>query len=199
MILPIRLFGDPVLRQRAKPVTDFAPVPRLAESMLETMYDASGVGLAAPQVGLPQRLFVAVEYADDEPEGEAAEPRSRVVREFVVVNPEIEVLDARPVEGVEGCLSIPGLYEDGVPRARAIRVRYQDERGEAHVAEAEDYVARVFQHEFDHLNGRLFLDLLPPEVTAAHRAELGDMQRQAKAYLKELKERERAAKKTGAR
>jgi len=166
-------------------VTDFAEIPRLAEAMLETMYDAHGVGLAAPQIGLGLRLFVAVDYEDDEPEGEDAAPRRRAASELVVVNPTLEPVGGVEVSGVEGCLSIPGIYEDDVWRAQAVRVRYQDERGEPRILEAEDHLARVLQHEFDHLNGRLFLDLLEPEALAAHRADLAEMQRKAKAFLKD--------------
>ncbi len=198
MILPIRLYGDPVLRQKARPVTDFSDIPKLAQNMLETMFDAHGVGIAAPQVGLPIRLFVAVEFSDDEPEGEQAEesdePRSRVLNEFVVVNPVLEVLQRGPVEGLEGCLSIPGIYEEGVPRAQAVRVRYQNERGDHKTIEAEDYLARVFLHEFDHLEGKLFLDYLPREVVNVHRDDLTEMQRKAKAFLKEEKDREKVLK-----
>ena len=194
MILPIRLYGDPVLRHKARPVTDFKPIPKLAEDMMETMFEANGVGLAAPQIGQPIRLFVAVEYADDEPEGEDAEPKSRLLNQFVMVNPVLEVLDASSVLGLEGCLSIPQLYEEGVPRVRALRVNYQDEHGEKRSLEAEDFLARVFQHEYDHLEGRLFFDLLPAEIFDKHRAELAEMQRQAKLFLKEEKEREKAAK-----
>ncbi len=198
MILPIRLYGDPVLRQKARPVTDFSDLPKLAENMLETMFDAHGVGIAAPQIGLPIRMFVAVEFSDDEPEGEEAEeseePRSRVLNEFVVVNPVLEVIRRGPVEGLEGCLSIPGIYEEGVPRAQAVRLRYQNERGEQRVLEAEDYLSRVFQHEFDHLEGKLFLDYLPREVVNLHRDDLTEMQRKAKTFLREEKDREKALK-----
>ena len=149
-------------------------------------------------MGLPIRLFVAVEYGDDEPEGEEAEeadePRSRVLNEFVVVNPVLEVIQHGPALGLEGCLSIPGIYEEGVPRAQAVRWRYQNERGEHRVLESEDYLARVFQHEFDHLEGKLFLDYLPREVVNLHRDDLTEMQRKAKAFLKEEKDLEKAKK-----
>ena len=193
MILPIRLYGDPVLRQKARPVTDFKPIPKLAADMMETMFEANGVGLAAPQIGQSLRLFVAVEYADDEPEGEE-EPKSRVVNEYVMVNPIVEVLDQTQVLGLEGCLSIPQLYEEGVPRVRALRINYQNEHGEHRSIEAEDFLARVFQHEYDHLEGRLFFDLLPPEIFDKHRAELAEMQRQAKQFLKEERERQKQLK-----
>jgi peptide deformylase len=185
MILPIRLYGDPVLRTKARAVTDFSDVPQLAQDMLETMYAARGVGLAAPQIGLSKRVFVWAEFEDEESEGE--EPVSRVVAEHVMVNPVLETLDGTMVDGLEGCLSIPGIYEEGVSRKRAVRVKYQNERGEARSMELEDFNARVVQHEFDHLEARLFLDWLPPEVTQAHRAELVQMQLEAKTFLKELK------------
>jgi peptide deformylase len=194
MILPIRLYGDPVLRTKARTVTDFSSIPKLAEDMLETMYEAKGVGLAAPQVGQGIRLFVAAEYSDEEQEGEESELRSRILNEYVMVNPTLEVLDATLVEGVEGCLSIPQIYIDGVPRIRALRINFQNERGEAKSLEFEDFNARVIQHEFDHLESRLFIDLLPPEVMLEHREALVGMQRDAKAFLKELREKEKASK-----
>lgn len=120
---PIRLYGDPVLRRVSVPVPTrstftvpgFAPVtlPDLARNMLESMFEAHGVGLAAPQVGLPIRMFVAAEYDDDERESEPL--KSRVLREFVVVNPVLEVLDPTlEARYDDGCLSIPGIYEPGV-------------------------------------------------------------------------------------
>jgi peptide deformylase len=187
MILPIRLYGDPVLQRKAAPVSQFANIPQLAADMLETMYAANGVGLAAPQVGVSKRLFVAVEYADDEAEGEQAS--SRVLNEFVVVNPRLEWLDEAKVLGVEGCLSIPELYIDGVPRKRALRLHYQNEHGEHRTAEAEDYLARVFQHEYDHLDGRLYLELLPTSVVVRHRNELIEVQKRAKMMMSRDKAR----------
>lgn len=199
-IYPIRLYGDPVLRLKARPIQDvtatlqvpgFAParLADVARNMLETMYEARGVGLAAPQVGLPVRVFVAAEYADDEEENEGKERplRSTVVREFVMINPRLEVINKRKDTSYEeGCLSIPGIYEEGVARDRAVRVHYVDLNGQERTLEAEDYLARVFQHEADHLDGRFFLDRLPPAVTDAHRKELAAMQRRAKAFLRDL-------------
>ena len=156
-----------MLRTKARVVTDFSDVPRLAQNMLETMYDARGVGLAAPQVGLSKRIFVWAEFEDEEAEGE--ESTSRIVAEHVVVNPTLEVLDGALVEGIEGCLSIPQIYIDGVPRVRALRLNYQNERGEAKTMELEDFNARVALHETDHLNAKLFLDHLPVETVNEHR------------------------------
>lgn len=195
---PIRLYGDPVLRRRAAPIRDIAAtftvprfnavdLPRLARNMLETMYEAHGVGLAAPQIGLPLRMFVAAEYRDDEKEGVQSSLKSRVVREFVVVNPTLEILDSQQEARYEdGCLSIPGVYEAGVMRERALRVRYGDEYGSPHVIEADAYLARVLQHEYEHLDGKLYLDRLPSSVKHNHRTYLASLQREAKAYLKTL-------------
>lgn len=174
-----------MLRTKARVVTDFSDVPRFAQDMLETMYDARGVGLAAPQIGLSKRIFVWAEFEDEEEEGE--ESRSRIVAEHVVVNPTLEVLDGTLVEGIEGCLSIPQIYIDGVPRVRALRLNYQNERGEAKSLELEDFNARVVLHETDHLDAKLFLDHLPVETVGEHRADLVRMQLEAKAFLKELK------------
>lgn len=193
--LPIRLYGDPILRAKARAIDDLGAtfevegrglsLPELAQAMLDTMYEARGVGLAAPQIGLGVRLFVAAEYEDDEDEGGDTPPRSRVLREMVFVNPVLEPLSPRKVsDAEEGCLSIPGIYEEGVPRFAQVRLRYQTLEGSEEVMEAEDYLARVFQHEQDHLDGRLFLDHLPPAVAESHRRELALLQRRARQFLK---------------
>ncbi|GGJ33554.1 peptide deformylase [Deinococcus roseus] len=205
MIYPIRLYGDPVLRQKARAITDFTQtvqVPgfepttlvKLAENMLDTMYNAHGVGIAAPQIGLGIRMFVMAEYADDEEEGEEAEQdpraRSKVVRELVVVNPVLEALNKKKNKNSqEGCLSVPGIYEEGIARFSEMRLTYQDAEGNTHEEENEDFIARVWQHENDHLNGKFFLDHLPKHITDDHRTELAIMQRKAKSFLKELKDK----------
>ncbi|WP_293909276.1 peptide deformylase [Deinococcus sp.] len=199
-VYPLRLYGDPVLRRKANPVSDigalvsvpgFEPVGlrQVANALLETMFEARGVGIAAPQVGLSTRLFVAVEYEDDEEESEHQDTplRSKVLRDFVMVNPVLTITNKKKDDTqTEGCLSIPNIYEEGVKRNRAVRVDYLDLDGVPRTVEAEDYLARVFQHEIDHLNGVLFLDHLPASVTDEYRKDLSALQRQAKANLKEL-------------
>ncbi len=162
----------------------------MAEAMLETMFEAGGVGLAGPQVGEAKRIFVAALYQDLPEEEEDRVPLKKRVREtFVLVNPRITFAEGEAV-GTEGCLSLPGLYSDDVPRKFRVRIEYQDEHGEPRVIEAEDYLARIFQHEIDHLEGVLFFDRLPPPLKRRfleeNRAELARMQREAKAMLKEL-------------
>lgn len=190
-----------MLRRVAIPIRDltasfavpgFSPVdlPELARAMLDTMYEAHGSGLAAPQIGLPLRMFVAAEYDDDEREG-TGPLKSKVKREFVMVNPTLEIIDARrEARYDDGCLSIPGINEPDVQRERAVRLSYCDEAGQRHAIEVDDYLARVFQHEYDHLEGRLYLDRLPIEVKHKHRVYLASLQRQARAYLRQLKRKE---------
>ena len=197
-IYPIRLYGDPVLRRKARavqnvaaPVTipGFAPqtLAQVADMMFETMFEAHGVGLAAPQIGLGLRMFVAAEYDDDEEEGQDAPLRSRMLRGYTMINPVLKPLNRQKDDSYqEGCLSIPNIFEDGVKRSRQVRVEYTDLNGETQTIEAEDYLARIFQHEADHLDGVFFLDRLPPEVTEEHRKELLAMQRQSREYLKSL-------------
>ncbi len=143
-ILDIRLFGDPVLRQRAREVTDFDErLQRLADDMLATMREAAGVGLAANQVGVLKRLFT---WEVEDAHG-------------AVVNPQLEDASEELQEGEEGCLSFPGLFYP-LQRPLRVRVRHRDLRGEEHLTEAEGFRARVFLHEMDHLDGVLFIDHL---------------------------------------
>jgi peptide deformylase len=204
VIYKIRYYGDPVLRRRAAPVTAFdGNLGALAQDMLETMYAASGVGLAAPQIGLSKRLFVALELAEqeateetgDEGGGEVLTSREKrerwgVLAEHVMVNPEVISRDGVQY-GTDGCLSLPGLYVERMKRDERVRVRYQDVGGAWHERDAEGHFAHVIQHELDHLNGVLFFDRLPePEKRTfleAHRSELAELQREAKAYLRDRK------------
>ncbi|MCS7068091.1 MAG: peptide deformylase [Meiothermus sp.] len=188
-VLPIRLYGDPVLKKKALPVQDFSSIPELAENMLETMFEARGVGLAAPQVGISQRLFVAAEYLEDEEEeGPEADLKSRVKELYVMVNPVITYRSGQQ-SITEGCLSLPGLYAEGARRDLQVRVEYQDEKGQQKTLEAEGYLAVVIQHEIDHLDGILFFQRMPPaerqKFLDEHREDLAEFQRQAKAFLRE--------------
>jgi peptide deformylase len=188
---PIRLYGDPILRKKALPVQDFADVPKIAERMLETMYEARGVGLAAPQVGIGQRIFVAAEYhQSEEEEGQEAPLKTKVKELYVIVNPVITFREGTQY-GTEGCLSIPGIYSEEVPRDLKLRMEYQNERGEPKALELEGFMAIVMQHEFDHLDGTLFFQRLPLQAKQkfmdTHREALAQMQRDAKGFLKELR------------
>jgi peptide deformylase len=141
---------DPVLRRKARPVTRFdSDLQNLIEDMIETMRDAPGVGLAAPQVGVSDRVIV-VEYGDDDDE-------SVPKKLFVMVNPEIKVTSPETEEGIEGCLSVPG-WQGEVERALAVTVIGQTRRGQPMKVKATGWLARIFQHEIDHINGVVFTD-----------------------------------------
>jgi peptide deformylase len=149
-VRPVRIYGDPVLRQRAAEITEFdEELRRLAEDMRETMHAYRGVGLAGNQVGVAQRIAVVDVPVDDD---ESAR--------YTLINPVI-IERSGSEAGEEGCLSIPGLYDD-VHRATTIRVVARDEQGREFTLEAEGYLARAIQHEVDHLDGVLFIDRLSP-------------------------------------
>lgn len=159
------IYGDPVLRRRTDEVTSFDDSLRaLVADLFETMRAYNGVGLAANQVGVPQRVFVI-----DVPLGEGLRDR------FAVVNP---VLDQREGKepGEEGCLSIPGIYED-VVRATKLRLRGVDEHGQPIERIVEGYLARAIQHETDHLDGVLFTDRLGPLKKQFLRRQLDELAR----------------------
>jgi peptide deformylase len=149
-IRPVRIYGDPVLRQRAAEVTAHDDELRqLVADLRETMHAYHGVGLAANQVGVAQRVAVVDVPIDDE--RRAA---------YTLVNPEIVSRSGSEV-GEEGCLSIPGIYDD-VTRSTRVEVRALDEAGRPFELIAEGYLARAIQHEIDHLDGVLFVDRLSP-------------------------------------
>jgi peptide deformylase len=155
---------DPVLRKKARPISTFDKnLQTLIDDMIETMREAPGVGLAAPQVGIPERLAV-IEYSEDEEkedEQENDEEKTRPIpkkRMFVIINPEIVKASDEKVMGVEGCLSIPGLVGE-VERHEMIQVKALNRHGKPVKIKAEGWLARIFQHEIDHLNGVLFPDL----------------------------------------
>lgn len=164
MVLPIYAYGQPVLRQRAAEIEADSPdLQALIDDMIETMGVASGAGLAAPQVGQSLRLFVAdlTSYADDLVDEEGTVPHY-ATGPLVFINPEITLDEDSPeVEMEEGCLSIPDLRES-VWRPDALTIRFLDRRFQPHEWPVDGPLARVIQHEADHLDGVLYLDYLSP-------------------------------------
>jgi peptide deformylase len=145
---------EPVLRRKARTVTKVdKQVQTLIDDMIETMRAAPGVGLAAPQIGLSERIIV-VEYYEREEDEEKEDAPKKV---WAVVNPEIVKVSEETLMGVEGCLSIPGLVGE-VERHAAVQVRGLNRHGKPMKIKAEGWLARIFQHEIDHLNGVLFTD-----------------------------------------
>ncbi|SHF32947.1 peptide deformylase [Microbulbifer donghaiensis] len=163
--LEILEFPDPRLRQVAKPVSEVTDELRqLVDDMFETMYAAPGVGLAATQINVHQRIVV-IDVSEDQ-----SEP-------LVFINPEIEVLEEEIHQYDEGCLSVPGFYET-VERPRKVRVKALDRAGEAFAIEAEGLLAVCIQHEVDHLDGKLFVDYISPLKRNRIRSKLEKAQRQ---------------------
>jgi peptide deformylase len=163
--LEVVLYPDPTLRRETRTVEAFDSALRATvDAMLARMFASRGVGLAAPQVGLSQRLFVF------NPEGDPERPElSRAV-----VNPLITARGGRRVRAEEGCLSLPQIYAE-IERPERCTMRYQDVTGETHVEDFEGFEARIVQHEFDHLEGVLIVDRMTPADKARHRAALDEL------------------------
>lgn len=152
MKLPVYLYGHPVLRKESEPLEkDFPELKKLVEEMYAAMYESEGVGLAAPQIGKNIRLVVI----DADPVAESFPECAG--RKFTLINPEIEILDGDTISRSEGCLSLPGISEN-VPRVEHIHLKWLDENFEPHEEEISGFLARIVQHECDHLDGKMFID-----------------------------------------
>jgi peptide deformylase len=156
MILPIYTYGQPVLREEAADITpDYPNIKELIDNMFETLSSADGVGLAAPQVGLSIRVVVIdLDVLGDEM------PQYKDFRK-AYINPHILEFGDDEVVMEEGCLSVPGIHEN-VKRSKSIRVKYLDADFQPHEETVDNYLARVMQHEFDHLDGHMFVDRITP-------------------------------------
>ncbi|MBR3907100.1 MAG: peptide deformylase [Bacteroidaceae bacterium] len=169
MILPIYLYGQPVLRKVAEDITpDYPELKSLIESMFETMHQAEGIGLAAPQIGLAIRLVVVDldVLSDDYPE----------FKDFSRVYINAHILEASDETDTmeEGCLSLPGIHEK-VTRSSRIHVKYMDENFVEHDEWVDGYLARVMQHEFDHLEGKVFADRISMLRRQMNKTKLGNL------------------------
>jgi peptide deformylase len=174
-LLKITTYGNPVLRKKVKPVTKIDDgLKKLSENMIETMHHADGIGLAAPQIGKSISLFVA----DISPVEEEAKP-------MVFLN--IEILEGSgSMPYNEGCLSIPGVMGE-VMRPDKIKIRYMDLSGKRHEGMADGVLARVIQHETDHLNGKLFIDYLSEEMLEPFQPVLKELELKNKKLLAKKK------------
>lgn len=169
MIYPIVLAGNPVLRQKTADLPAGTPdLAKLVDDMFETMYAADGVGLAAPQIGKPLRLLVV----DCDPLGEDFPEAKGFKRAFI--NPTITEESGELWAYNEGCLSIPGIHED-VVRRKIVTIRYLDTEWNEHTETLGGVPARVIQHEYDHLEGRIFTDKLSPIRKRLLRGKLNDI------------------------
>ncbi len=169
MIYPITVYGHPVLRKETNDIEkDYPNLNQLLEDMFKTMYNADGVGLAAPQIGLPIRIFVI--------DLTILEDRDPIFKGFkkAFINPVIVERSKETVSQEEGCLSLPGINES-VSRPVKIRIRYLNEKLEECEEEYGDYFARVIQHEYDHLEGKLFIDHVSPIRRQMNKGKLNGM------------------------
>ncbi len=164
MVLKIRQVGEQVLRQRARVLSPDEILDQstqeLIESMRETMHDAPGVGLAAPQIGFPFQLVVVedqAEFIQKLPAEQVAERERKPVPFHVLINPKLTLLGSESVEFFEGCLSLAG-FTAVVPRAKQVRVEGLNEKAEPVIIDATGWYARILQHEIDHLGGVLYVD-----------------------------------------
>lgn len=174
MKLPIYMYGHPVLRKIATPLTAPAnddekkQLKTLLDNMFETMYHSEGVGLAAPQIGLDKAIVVidGSPVADTFPE--CADTR------MTLINPEVTILDGETESRPEGCLSLPGISEN-VKRTEHIRLKWLDENFQPHEKEFSGFIARIIQHETDHLDGKVFIDHISPIRRQLIRAKLANI------------------------
>jgi peptide deformylase len=182
MLLKIVSVGDPVLRKKARRLSAeeirSAQIQELIGHMRDTMRDAPGVGLAAPQIGQSLQLAVIedkAEYHKNLSESDLKDRERKPVPFHVIINPEMELLTTPEIAFHEGCLSLPGFMAV-VPRARKVRVTCLDEHGKSRTIEASGWYARILQHEIDHLNGHVYIDRMQSETFST----LENYQRQKK-------------------
>jgi len=165
MIYPIVMYGDPVLRKVAKDIEKGTDISELVKDMFETMHGAHGIGLAAPQIGKGIRLFIVDGTTlEDEPD----------LKDFkkAFVNPKIVKEEGEPWAFEEGCLSIPNIREE-VERPEKLRIKYFDENWNSFEEEFDGMKARIIQHEYDHIEGKLFIDYLTPLKKKMLKGKLG--------------------------
>lgn len=168
MVYPIVVYGDPVLRKKAQDLEKNTDVKVLVQDMFETMYAANGIGLAAPQIGKGIRLFVVDGTSLDEEE----EDMSTFKKAFL--NAQILKEEGTPWEFEEGCLSIPNIREN-ISRPETVRIRYYDEDWNLKEEEYSGVKARIIQHEYDHIEGKLFIDYLSPLKKRMLKGKLTDI------------------------
>lgn len=172
MILPVYLYGHPILREEAEDIErDYPGLDKLIADMFETMYHTEGVGLAAPQIGKSIAVIVidGSVLAEDFPE--CADSK------MAIINPQLEVIeDAEPVTRAEGCLSLPGLSEN-VKRYEHVRLEWLDENFQPHTKEFKGFLSRIIQHEYDHLLGEVYTDHISPIRKQMIRNKLHNLER----------------------
>lgn len=190
MILRVTQYGEPILRKVGKPITDFdESLAELTNDMVDTMYDEEGIGLAAQQVDRALQLCV-VDVRP--PEGaevpfnysfDGKQPPLDLIMPMAIINPKVTITDATEDVYEEGCLSFPGV-NGKVDRPVGVRCEFQDTEGNPHVLEADGLLGRCILHEVDHLNGRLFIDLMQKRDLKKNEAKIKKLKRESRDFLK---------------
>ena len=193
MILRVTQYGEPILRKVGKPITDFdESLAELANDMVDTMYDEEGIGLAAQQVDRALQLCV-VDVRP--PEGaevpfnysfDGKQPPLDLIMPMAIINPKVTITNATEDVYEEGCLSFPGV-NGKVDRPIGVRCDFQDTEGNPHVLEADGLLGRCILHEVDHLNGRLFIDLMQKRDLKKNEAKIKKLKRESRDFLKSQK------------
>ncbi len=192
MALRIRYYGDPVLRAETKPITTFdSTLQSLVKNMIETLYEVDGAGLAAPQVGHSLRLFILDLAAGGRTREFNCTLDGRAVPDkllfpLVAINPTLKLLPSPKPIYTEGCLSFKDLWLD-IERPDCIHLDYQDINGNRHTIEADGVLARAIQHEYDHLEGVLFIDHVSRSLLKRYDSKLKRLRRETREQLKKSK------------
>lgn len=193
MILRVTQYGEPILRKVGKPITDFdESLAELANDMVDTMYDEEGIGLAAQQVDRalqlcvidvrpPEGAEVPFNYSFD-----GKQPPLDLIMPMAIINPKVTITDATEDVYEEGCLSFPGV-NGKVDRPVGVCCEFQDTEGNPHVLEADGLLGRCILHEVDHLNGRLFIDLMQKRDLKKNEAKIKKLKRESRDFLKSQK------------
>jgi peptide deformylase len=193
MILRVTQYGEPILRKTGEPITEFdESLAELANDMVETMYDEEGIGLAAQQVDSalqicvidvrpPEGVEVPFEYSYD-----GKKPPLDLIMPMAIVNPKVTIIDDTEDVYEEGCLSFPGV-NGRVDRPIGVRCEFQDTEGNPHVIEADGLLGRCILHEVDHLNGKLFIDLMQKRDLKKNEAKIKKLKRASRDFLKSQK------------
>ena len=183
MSLNLHYYGDPILRTPAARITEVTPaIRRLAEDMIATMHESEGVGLAAQQIGQALSICTVEVPLDYDTDEAGARINPGLTMPLVLLNPEITAASSKVDRHEEGCLSFPGIRGD-IERPLEITLRYQDLEGKSHEVQVREFLARVIQHEVDHLNGILFIDHMSAPKRLVLRKRLNRLKQETEEQL----------------
>jgi len=195
-VLRITQYGEPILREKGEALLAFnEELKSFSRDMIDTLHDEEGAGLAAQQVGKALQMFVVNIGTGGKPVEfdytyDGRDVPLALIMPMAVCNPTIEAINAEKESTDEGCLSFPGMRLDDISRPYAIRMRFQDLDGASHILECDGFLARCCQHEYDHLQGTLFIDRVPKETLDIHESHLKELERESQEFMKKHRKTE---------